>query len=142
MEILLLDSNDQIVMGLDCEWSMTIVDGRVIGPPRKLALVQLCCQSDNKMHVVVRQVHRLKHLPSKLCALLRHEIIQFAGCQIGGDTSKINPDFNLNIEPKNKCIELVHMTLSKGMSIGGRSLDSIAKAVLGMPINKGLRNSN
>ena len=34
------------------------------------------------------------------------------------------------------------MTLSRGISIGGRSLDSIAKAVLGMPINKGLRNSN
>lgn len=142
MEVLLLDSNDKIVVGLDCEWNMPTVGGRVIGPPRKLALTQICCQSDNKMHVVVYQAHRLKHLPPNLCKLLHHERIQFTGCQIGGDVAKINRDFNLNIEPKNKCIDLVHMTLSRAMSIGGRSLDSIAKAVLGMPVDKGLQNSN
>ena len=96
----------------------------------------MCYKSDNKMHVVVCQACRLKHLPSNLCTLLRQERIQFTGCQIGGDISKINRDFNLNIEPKNKYIGLVHMTLSRYISIEGRSLDSIAKAVLGIPINK------
>ena len=74
--------------------------------------------------------------------LFEHRRTKIVGCQVSEDLSRLQSDFNINIDFKSKAIELTRMALSRGVSISSRSLDSVSKAVIGISVPKVCQRSN
>ena len=70
IELLLFDSDETIALWFDCECDVPIVCGRVVGPPRKVPIMQLSHECNDDTYVVMHQVHRLRNFPNNSVALL------------------------------------------------------------------------
>ena len=60
IELLLVDSDEIISLGFDCECDIPTVCGRVVGLPRKVSIMQLSHEWNDDTYVVMHPVHRLK----------------------------------------------------------------------------------
>jgi hypothetical protein len=79
-----VNSDREIVVGLDAEWNYTTRHG-----PGKLAVLQIAF----KKTVLVLQLHCLKKLPPSICQLISHPNILKVGRQVGGDIAKLCRDW-------------------------------------------------
>ncbi|GFH43535.1 hypothetical protein CTEN210_07273 [Chaetoceros tenuissimus] len=148
------DNTDPIVIGLDGEWFVpTNREGKPCGKPWKISLIQIAYLYDhrNENRIEYKNVrcelfhlnHSWKVLPEKLNELLMNKRIQFAGCQVSGDISKINKDFRSNIECSERTIRnLAPMAQARGIQLCGKGLDSLAPVVLQKECTKELQLSD
>jgi len=74
----------------------------VVGRGERTSLIQIAYEDDNDMKVVLYHVSRLRDLPPSLEEIINHPRTRFAGAHVSGDVSKLNKDFKLIMNAKEK----------------------------------------
>lgn len=83
------------VIGLDCEWRVTLNDGGFVVSNDRLATIQIAYElAGDLTKTIILQVHKLRALPPSLKLLLEDKTIRYAGVNVGGDLNTIGRDLN------------------------------------------------
>ncbi|KAG2227535.1 hypothetical protein INT45_002220 [Circinella minor] len=92
--------------------------------------------------VLALPVHQYDHIPSSLKTILESPKVLKAGRNITDDLNKLSRDYHL-IYHKSTALEIGKFCRRRGyIDNGSASLSTIAKSVLGGPLDKGDRKSN
>ena len=86
------------VIGLDCEWPVTLNDRGYPISSGKVAMIQICyLDFDNKMQVLFIRTEKLKKLPHRLESLLSDEVMKIVGVRVSTDLIRIGVDFRSDV---------------------------------------------
>jgi hypothetical protein len=90
------DTMKNKVVGLDCEWPVTLNRHGHLTASGKIALIQICHHDEeDKLQVLLLRVGSMKSLPHRLASFLCDNTIQFSGVRVSADLTRIGADFKV-----------------------------------------------
>ena len=137
-DVILARPQKMRILSLDTEWEVGKNSQGMVTHSFPVSIIQLGYRNDqNTSCAVIFQVSTLKKvLPTRLVHLLQDPLITYVGRQVGGDVSKLEKDFNLNLS-KVVTAELGKMARTRGcVGTGTTSLAALVKVVLKEELRK------